>query len=279
MQDTYKALHIYGTIDFSIVLWRDMEKLQVYLCQSTTRLAQSGPNCLHFVQVFKNVFCACSFLLFPTLGVSIGLATHSPPQWCTLLHPPSPSSNSIHSTGKFINLIESFFLAISRSKSGGRVHEAILPGQNLKGNLSDQILWTNSATRCISPHTHQLTQFIHRANSPQITRGQVWKPKSAQNYEIVRRGEKKKVAWVQILICQGSSALAAWAWASTPSKVFSYSGRLDGVQVSSSGTEAELTCVNIRITKLKIDFKRNTKSFQTQAGWTLDSVYGRDKVD
>ena len=68
MQDNQKAYHIYGTIDFSIVLSRDKEKHQVYLCQSTTRLAQSGPNCLHFVQVFKNVFCACSFLLFPRRG-------------------------------------------------------------------------------------------------------------------------------------------------------------------------------------------------------------------
>ena len=101
-------------------------------------------------------------------GVSIGLATHSPPLWCTLLHPPPLPLNSftgqihkLHRTsfiGKFINYIEIVFLANSRCKSGGRVHEAILPGQNLKGNLSDQILWTNSATRCISQHasTHPI---------------------------------------------------------------------------------------------------------------------------
>ena len=64
MQDTYKALYIYCTIDFSIVLWRDMEKLQVYLCQSNTRLAIF----LHFVQVSKMSF-VLSVLFFPSRGV------------------------------------------------------------------------------------------------------------------------------------------------------------------------------------------------------------------
>ena len=44
--------------------WRDMEKLQVYLCQSNTRLAIF----LHFVQVSKMSF-VLSVLFFPSRGV------------------------------------------------------------------------------------------------------------------------------------------------------------------------------------------------------------------